>query len=113
MNFKHHITAHFSSCRHLADAYDPYRKRDVKLFALPGEFDYVGVFDGTDDWVAPASPSCFTVDTMAILRRLRAGEDVRPVTNNRVRIRPVQQDLLPTTTGVTRVKVIARVQVHA
>lgn len=110
MSYKHHINQHFSSCRHLANAHDPYRNRDVKLYALPGEFSHVGVTDGVDAWIAPAAPSLFSVDVLALLNRLRLGEDIRVATSipcvrviARVAIRREEE---PTRSHV-------RVQVHA
>lgn len=110
MNVKNLINSHFSTCRLLAEAYDPYRKRQVKLYALPGEFSYVGVTDTTDAWVAPASASIFSVDVVRLLNRIRAGEDPRPVMARlRVRVSVPEPQEQPQTTATAR----SRVRVHA
>ena len=82
MSHKYHIQNHFGSCRLLAESYDQHRKRDVKIYMLPGEFTHVGVSDGTDAWIAPAMESVFRVNILAILTKIREGQDV-----------PVQRDL--------------------
>lgn len=119
MSYKHLINTHFSSCRLLATARDHCRQRDVKIFALPGEFDHVGVTDATDAWIAPAAPSIFSVDVMDLLRRIRLGEDVRavntlqpPVASVKVikRVAIVRHD--PVTAPITTTRSISRVQVH-
>lgn len=82
MSYKHHINSHFGSCRLLAETLDKHRNRKVKLFMMPGEFNHVGVSDGTDAWIAPAISTVFAVDVCAILAKIREGQDV-----------PVQRDL--------------------
>jgi hypothetical protein len=57
VNWKTYISSKFSGCRHIASARDPHRGRDVKLYAVPGEFEHVGVSDGTDCWIAPVATS--------------------------------------------------------
>lgn len=110
MNVKNLINSHFSTCRLLAEAYDPYRKRPVKLYALPGEFSYVGVSDSTDAWVAPASASIFSVDVVRLLDKIRAGEDPRPVVARlRVRVPVTEAQEQPQTTARSRVRVHAHV----
>lgn len=110
MNVKNLINSHFSTCRLLAEAYDPYRKREVKLYALPGEFSYVGVSDSTDAWVAPASASIFSVDVVRLLDKIRAGEDPRPVVARlRVRVPVTEAQEQPQTTARSRVRVHAHV----
>lgn len=71
MRYNHHIQAHFGACVLLAKAHDPHRARDVRVHALPGEFDVVGISDGTDAWVAPAVCRPFGVDTVRLLAQLR------------------------------------------
>lgn len=72
--FNHYFNTHFSSCVLLAHAHDPYRQRDVQLRLLPGEFDVVGVTDGTDAWVAPVVGDSFRVNIKRILDDIRAGK---------------------------------------
>lgn len=89
MSYKHFLNSHWSGCRLLAETHDHCRRRPVKLYAVPGNFDYVGVTDGTDAWVAPANVQggVFGVDVRELLRRLQAGEDVQSVATGRQRVR--------------------------
>lgn len=116
MSYKHHLTSHWAGCRLLAETRDHCRKRDVRLYLIPGEFDHIGVTDGTDAWVAPANVhSLFGVDVRVLLQRIRSGEDVKPVQSlvrARVRVQasPEVTSLTPSPTA-TRSRV--RVQVSA
>lgn len=74
--FNSYMTSHFGACRLLAESYDLFRKRPVRIFLIPGEFEVVGVTDGTDAWIAPVSPQCFRVDVADLVKRVRAGEAV-------------------------------------
>ena len=76
--YNHHFANHFSGCLLLAHAHDPYRNRDVQLRQLPGEFDVVGVTDGTDAWIAPVAGDPFSVSVKRILEDLRAGKMPNP-----------------------------------
>jgi len=67
MGFKHHIQAHFQACYKLADAKDPHRNRDVRLYLIPGEQRYVGVSDGVDAFVAPVDINPFGVDVRKLI----------------------------------------------
>lgn len=79
------INTHFqgSGCRLIARAFDECRQRRVTLHAIPGYYDCVGVSDGTDAWIAPASAGLFmktaTGDCADIMRRLQVGEELPPV----------------------------------
>lgn len=81
--FNQYIASHFGGCRLLARAHDDCRDRRVTIHQIPGFWDVVGVTDGTDAWIAPASAGAFfrtaTGDVADIMRRLQAGEDVGPV----------------------------------
>ena len=82
-DYKYHISQKFASCVRLATAVDPHRNRTVQLFHLPGNFEYVGVYDGTDCWIAPAAADPFSVSVVRLLEDIRTGrQGVRP----RVRI---------------------------
>lgn len=81
------LSSHFSSCQLLAEARDPHRNRDVKLYKLPGEFAYVGVSDGVESWIAPAVASIFSVNVVRILQDIAAGK--KPVAEASMRRRPV------------------------
>jgi hypothetical protein len=83
--FNPYLTTHFqgNGCRLIARAHDDCRARDVRLYAIPGYWDCVGVTDGTDAWIAPASSGLFfrtaTGDCADLLRRLQAGDELPPV----------------------------------
>lgn len=81
--FNEYMANHFRSCRVIARAHDECRDRSVTIHAMPGFYDVVGVTDGTDAWVAPASAGLFfktaTGDCADLMRRLKAGEPLPPV----------------------------------
>ena len=83
--FNQYLNAHFQQgeCRLIANAYDDCRNREVRLYALPGHWDVVGVTDGTDAWIAPAIAAPFfrtaTGNVAEIMRRLQHGEEPLPV----------------------------------
>jgi hypothetical protein len=85
MRFNHYLNAHFQQgeCRLIAHARDDCRQRDVRLYAIPGFWDVVGVTDGTDAWIAPAAAAPFfktaTGDVADIMRKLRNGDSLPPV----------------------------------
>lgn len=108
MSYKHHLTNHWAGCRLLAETRDHCRNRPVKLYAIPGEFEHVGVTDGTDSWVAPAVAQVFGVDVRNLLGKLRAGEDVKPVVfAARTRIRAAAVPVEPTANLTKRSRVHA------
>lgn len=72
MAYNHHLKTHFGSCRLLKVGRDPHRERDVKIHAIPGEFDVVGISDGTDSWIAPIATG-FLEDVRKALVQLQAG----------------------------------------
>lgn len=97
--YKHHFENHFASCILLAYARDPYRNRDVQLRALPGEFDHVGVSDGTDSWIAPVAGDPMRVGVARILENLRLGimpKPEKPVQGRRQRAHLIEQPPAPT-----------------
>lgn len=67
-NYKHYMNTNYAGCRLLAEAYDHCRARNVRLFALPGRIDVVGVTDGVDKWIAPARNELFSVPALDLLR---------------------------------------------
>lgn len=73
------MNTHFRSCVLLAKAYDPYRQRDVQIRMLPGEFNYVGVSDGTDAWVCPTSIDPFGINLNKLINDIRNGAPVPKV----------------------------------
>lgn len=104
--YNHLFANHFGSCRLLKVGRDPHRERDVKIYAIPGEFDVVGISDGTDSWVAPVATG-FLEDVRKILVRIQAGEDVKPLVS--AGRRKIADHALPDTysTVTGRIKSIA------
>lgn len=76
--YNHHFANHFGGCRLLKSGHDPHRNRPVKIYAIPGEFDVVGISDGTDAWIAPVATG-FLEDVRKMLVRIQQGEDVHAV----------------------------------
>jgi hypothetical protein len=75
-SFKYWMGSKFEGCIHIASTHDPYRNRDVKVFAMPGDFELVGISDGVDCWICPVSANPFIrfgVDVKALLGTLRDG----------------------------------------
>ena len=70
--YKHHFANHFKSCRLLGKGHDPHRNREVEFRALPGNFDLVGITDGVDAWICPAS-SPFILKIKQALDQIREG----------------------------------------
>ena len=74
--FKEYMTRRFAGCRLIAKSYDEYRKRDVSIFHMPGNFDDVGVWDGCDAWIAPVVADPFRANVKRILEKIRNGESI-------------------------------------
>lgn len=72
--YNRYFENHFSGCVFLAAAFDPYRDRKVELRAIPGQFDIVGVTDGTDCWIAPVIANPFSVNVAKLMQNLREGK---------------------------------------
>lgn len=109
--FNHYMNSHFSGCRLLARARDECRNRNVSLYQVPGYWDCVGVSDGTDSWIAPASAAPFfktaTGDVADILRRLQAGEPLpeppeAPRPRQRVKLEEEEPQVRPTRSTAAR-----------
>lgn len=75
MKYNHYFISGFSGCKLVAEGHDPYRKRHVRMFMIPGEDQIVGVHDGVDGWVAPLS-SPFLEHVRSAIRRFVSGESV-------------------------------------
>ena len=84
--FNRYLESHFAGCRQIATAFDHCRTRDVKLFALPGEFTMVGVSDGTDCWMAPVIADPFSVRVQSLLDMLREGKPLPAIGKARQRV---------------------------
>lgn len=105
--FKEHINGKFGSCVHIANARDEHRGREVKLYHIPGDFEYVGVADGTDCWIAPVIADPFSAACARQLAKIRAGERIvleQPVNQARRRtvVRPQMELPLPTPATASR-----------
>lgn len=84
--FNRFMENHFAGCRLIAKAYDHCRSRDVSLFAIPGEFQVVGVSDGTDCWMAPVIADPFSVRVQSLLDMLREGKPLPAIGKARQRV---------------------------
>lgn len=74
-NFKLYMNSNYAGCRLVATGYDPHRKRDVRMYQIPGEPEALGVSDGTDRWIAPLS-SPFLKPVLDAIRQSVSGEAV-------------------------------------
>lgn len=79
MRWNHHLNNHFGSCRLLGKGYDPYRKRDIEVRALPGEFELVGITDGTDSFVTGVNTP-FLAPYKRLLDEIRQGNNPQVIT---------------------------------
>lgn len=77
----------FDSCRLLAETRDVHRNRDVRVYMIPGEFEYVGVNDGVDKWIAPVIANPFSVDVRKLLAAIAAGDKPPEVPAPRQRVK--------------------------
>lgn len=94
--FNAYMSSHYSGCKLIAESEDLFRKRPVRLYLIPGEFEVIGVSDGTDAWIAPVVPQCFRVDVADIVKRIRAGESVPVIrTASRRRVTLVEEEPEP------------------
>ena len=73
MKYNHLFESHFQGCLHLASYHDSHRKRDAKVFMVPGDHEIVGISDGVDSWIAPANTSVAGYSLLALLESVRAG----------------------------------------
>ena len=105
-DLKYHQKNNFAQCRHIANAYDPHRHRDVRLYHIPGDFTIVGVSDGTDTWIAPTSCNPFSVDVVRLYERIRNGEilEAPNQVRKRVLVNPIPSQV-PSTPTTTRTRI--------
>jgi hypothetical protein len=73
VKYNHLFESRFQGCLHLAGYHDPNRKRDVKVFMVPGDHSVVGIWDGVDAWVAPSNTTVAGTDLVALLESVRNG----------------------------------------
>lgn len=93
-DYRYHIGNHFSACRHVANARDPHRGRDVKLYHIPGNFEVVGIFDGTDAFISPINIDPLSAGIQRIYEDIRAGKSIE-VKTIKPRVRVEAQMELP------------------
>lgn len=111
-NYRYHLNNKFSACKLIGQGIDPHRERHVKLFHMPGDFTHVGIFDGTDAFIAPVNIDPFSVGIMRVFDDIRAGKEimVQELAKPRVRVRGQQELPLgspepPQTSSKSRVRV--------
>lgn len=75
-DFKYHIGSKFGACKLVAVGLDPHRQREVRLYHLPGNFNYVGINDGVDCFIAPASIDPFSKGIARLFADIRAGKEI-------------------------------------
>ena len=68
-----HFHSKFMGCMIVGKLRDEGRQRDVTCYAINGEPDVVGYYDGTDTWVGSAS-TCGSKVVQQELRAVHAGE---------------------------------------
>lgn len=73
-SFKHYFNNRFEGCRLLARARDMHRNRDVLIYLVPGEWEVVGVSDGTDVWIAPIVADPFSVNIKQAVEDIKNGK---------------------------------------
>lgn len=112
MKFNHLMNSHFqaSGCRLLGEGFDVHRERQVRIYALPGYTDVIGLTDGTDAWIAPAIVGTyFGVDLNEQVRRLQAGQPLLEPgarsTPKRKRVVLDEEEPAPRPTGRARIAV--------
>lgn len=83
--FNHHFANHFGGCQLLFTGQDPHRGREVQVRLIPGEWDVVGLTDGTDAWVAPVNAigSPLLARAKMIMDEIRAGKPPRTAATRR------------------------------
>lgn len=74
MRFNRYFVSNWAGCLLLAKTQDVYRGREVSVYKIPGEVEFVGVSDGTDCWVAPVSANPFSVNVARLLADVDAGK---------------------------------------
>lgn len=92
-DYKHYMNNGMRGCRLIAYKHDPHRNRDVRAFAVPGQFDAVILTDGVDSWVCPAMKGHpYFGDYWDLLQKIANGEPIPTPTPpvRRARIRPAE-----------------------
>jgi hypothetical protein len=72
MKWNSYMNNHFGGCRVVQRGHDPHRNRAVTVYALPGEFELVGITDTCESWIAPVNVG-FLQQARRNLDRLRQG----------------------------------------
>ncbi len=79
--FNRYFANDFSGCRLIAYGYDVYREREVRVYLMPGDYENVGMTDGTDKWIAPTVADPFGNKGLNIARLVKdisEGKEVAP-----------------------------------
>lgn len=63
----------FHGCMAIGLGYDAHRGRHINLYAIPGDFEHVGVYDGVDAWIATAIMNPFGLDAAKRLAEIQQG----------------------------------------
>lgn len=108
-DYKFHINTHFGHCVLIAKKRDEHRGRDVRMYHMPGNFEYVGIYDGTDAFIAPVAGFPFGLERR-IFDDIRAGKQVgvvdETVQPKRVRKAPkTQRELELSPAPVMRIRI--------
>lgn len=75
MKYNDDMKQHFDGRRLLAEAFDIHRNREVRIYMLDGTWEYVGVSDSVDAWIAPVVAEPFSVNLQRIFDAIRGGKD--------------------------------------
>lgn len=79
MKYNDDMKHHFDGRRLLAEAFDMHRNREVRIYMLDGTWEYVGVTDGVDAWIAPVVAEPFSVNLQRIFDAIRDGKNPQVV----------------------------------
>lgn len=88
--YKEHLNNKFEFCRRIGEAEDLHRHRHVTLFYIPGDYEYVGVFDTVDAWIAPVSANPFSLNIARIMEDIKNGKE--PTYQPTIRRRSITAD---------------------
>lgn len=78
-DYKYHLSHRFGTgCTLVAMARDEHRNREIKLYHMPGNFEYVGVNDGVDVWICPVNADPFGANTPRLFEDIRTGKRLDP-----------------------------------
>lgn len=67
--FNRYLDSKFHGCMVIGHRDDPGRARRIMVYAMPGDYEHVGLFDGVDAWATEAKG-----DDAKMMLRVQAGE---------------------------------------